>query len=203
MIKFADTLSITFIFQKNKQKDITVTQPKSGNHICSVKIWSCIISRILHYKGTSKDTDVNAVLGEKILLYISRDEMMSHLQPTVNNMTGFGFTGEDVGTHSIKSSLAMALYLKRRPISTIMLLDRWSSYAFLLYIQRQVQEFSKGVSADMVNQEDFFTIPEIEDDDNFLDPRTRNPRSFANTISLNGPNTSTSHVERPAMYVWH
>ena len=200
--KFADTVSITFIFQKNKQKNVTVTQPRSGSYICPVNIWYSIISRILQYKGTSKDTGVNAVLVGKTIHFITRDEMMRHLKHTVNNMTGLGFTGDDVGTHSIRSSLAMALYLKRRPVSTIMLLGRWSSDAFLLYIRRQVQEFSKGVSADMVNQEDFFTIPDLKDDD-FLDPRTRNPRSFANTISLNGPNASTSHVKRPAMHVWH
>ena len=94
------------------------------------------------------------MIGKK-LHYITRDEMLNHLRHTVDNMTGLGFTGKDVGTHSIRSSLAMALYLKRRPISTIMLLGRWSSDAFLLYIRRQVQEFSKGVSTNMVDQENF------------------------------------------------
>ena len=96
----------------------------------------------------------------------------------------------------------MALYLAKRPISTIMLIGRWCSDAFLLYIRRQVQEFSTGISADMVSQERFFTIPDLDESDN-LDPRTRNCRSFANTISLNGPNAATAHVKRPALHVWH
>ena len=129
-------------------------------------------------------------------------EMLIHIRHTVDNMTGLGFSGKDVGTHSIRSSLAMALYLSRRPISTIMLLGRWSSDAFLLYIRRQVQEFSDGVSADMVANERFFTLPDKVEDD-LLDPRTRNPRSFANTISLNGPNVETAHARRPALHVWH
>ena len=201
--QFADTVSITFIFQKNKKKNVTITQPKSGKHLCPVKIWSSITHRILSYKGTTEKTSVNAVMIGKKLHYITRDEMLNHLRHTVDNMTGLGFTGKDVGTHSIRSSLAMALYLKRRPISTIMLLGRWSSDAFLLYIRRQVQEFSKGVSTDMVDQENFFTIPDIQDDDDFLNPRTRNSQSFASTISLNGPNVSSSHAKRPAMHVWH
>ena len=202
LILFADTVSITFVFQKNKKKMVTVTQPRSGKHICPVNIWAKIILRVLGYKGTSGKTKINAVLlGEKIY-YVTRNDMMGHLKHTVDNMKGLGFTGADVGTHSIRSSLAMALYLAKRPISTIMLLGRWSSDAFLLYIRRQVQEFSAGVSADMVANESFFTIPDLEEGD-WLDPRNRNPQSFANTISLNGPHAETAHVKRPAMHVWH
>ena len=39
LILFADTVSITFVFQKNKKKMVTVTQPRSGKHICPVNIW--------------------------------------------------------------------------------------------------------------------------------------------------------------------
>ena len=37
-----------------------------------------------------------------------------YLKMTVDNMSGLRFSGKDVGTHSICSSLAMALYLKKR-----------------------------------------------------------------------------------------
>ena len=181
---------------------ITVTQPRSGKTICPVRIWAKIILRIMSYKGSSDRTKVNAVLVGKRLTYVTRAAMLKHIRHTVDNMTGLGFTGADVGTHSIRSSLAMALYLSKRPISTIMLLGRWCSDAFLLYIRRQVQEFSAGVSADMVSHENFFTIPDLVESDP-MDPRTRNPQSFANTISLNGPNAATAHVQRPAMHVWH
>ena len=98
----------------------------------------------MRYDGTSETTKINAgQLGKKIY-YVKREYLMTHLKYTVNNMEGLGFTGEEVGTHSIRSSLAMALYLARRPVSTIMLLGRWSSDAFLLYIRRQVQEFFGG-----------------------------------------------------------
>ena len=80
--------------------------------------------------------------------------MLKHLQHTVNNTSGLGFTSDDVGTHSIRSSLAMALYLAKRPVSTIVLLGRWCSNVFLLYIRRQIQEFSAGVCADIVSHEE-------------------------------------------------
>ena len=135
-ILFADTVSITFVFQKNRKKMITVTQPRSGKTICPVNIWAKIVRRVLGYDGTSETTKINAVqLGKKIY-YVKREDLMTHIKHTVNNMKGLGFKGDEVGTHSIRSSLAMALYLARRPVSTIMLLGRWSSDAFLLYIRR-------------------------------------------------------------------
>ena len=88
--------------------------------------------------------------------------MLRQIRTTVDFMSRIGFIGKDTGTHSIRSSPAMALYLKKRMISTIMLIRRWSSDAFLLYIRRQVQEFSEGVSGDMVSQEDFYTISDLE-----------------------------------------
>ena len=76
---------------------------------------------MLSYKGTSKNTPVGAVmLGEK-LHYVQASKMFNHISHTVGKMTGLGFTGKDVGTQSIRSSLAMALYLKKRMVSTITL----------------------------------------------------------------------------------
>ena len=123
-ILYADTVSVTFTFQKNKKKMVTVTQPRSGKTICPVIIWAKIILRILSYEGTSESTMVNTVKIGKTLVCITRDEMLLHIRHTVDNMTGLGFTGKEVGTHSVRSSLAMALYLSRRPVSTIMLLGR-------------------------------------------------------------------------------
>ena len=200
LILYADTVSITFEFQKNKKKDITVTQPRSGKELCPVIIWAKIVLRILSYKGTTKNTPVNAVVVGKQRHYIKADEMYEHIVNTVNTTTGLGFTGDDVGNHSIRSSLAMALYLAKRAVTTIMLIGRWCSDAFLLYVRRQVQEFSTGISAEMIAIDHYFTIPDLEECDN-LDPRTRNCRSFANTISLNGPNAATAHCKAPALHV--
>jgi hypothetical protein len=70
-----------------------------------------------------------------------------------------GFGPDDVDLHSIRCGAAMAMYLRTVPVFTIMLIGRWSSDAFLLYIRRQVQEFSTGVASRMVLQPAFFTIP--------------------------------------------
>ena len=59
-----------------------------------------------------------------------------------------------------------------------------------------------GVSAHMVNQDQFYTIPDLTDEQR-LDPRTSNSNSFASTISLNGPQAATAHVKRTSLHVWH
>ena len=134
--------------------------------------------------------------------YITGLETCQHFKHIVNNMTGLGFTGDDVGTYSIRFSLAMALYLAQRPVTTIMLLGRWCSDTFLLYIRRQVQGFSPEISADMISHKNFFTIPVLEESDR-SNPCTWNSRSFASTISLNGPNVSNAHHKRPAIHICH
>ena len=65
----------------------------------------------------------------------------------------------------------MAMYLTQTPVYTIMLIGRWSSDAFLRYIRTQVQDFARGVSRNMVQSEDFFTVPSSA---SLEDPRTSN-----------------------------
>ena len=103
-----------------------------------------IILRILKYKGTSEKTKVNVVKIGDLLYHIKRDNLLKHIRHTVDNMSGLGFTGSEVGTHSIRSSLAMSLYLAKRPVSTIMLLGRWSSDAFYYISVDRYRNFRKG-----------------------------------------------------------
>ena len=73
-----------------------------------------------------------------------------------------GFLPKDVGTHSIRSGGAMAMYLDYVRPFTIMLIGRWKSDAFLKYIRRQVEAFSHNVSSRMKRNPDFFTTPDFE-----------------------------------------
>jgi hypothetical protein len=55
----ADCVSITFISQKNGEKDITITQYKSGNKLDPVTSWTKIVNRVLGYKKTTLQSQVN------------------------------------------------------------------------------------------------------------------------------------------------
>ena len=54
----------------------------------------------------------------------------------------------------------MALHLANVSPLTIMMIGRWRSEAFLLYIRKQVQQFSVGLSDKMLESEDYFTTPD-------------------------------------------
>ena len=84
-----------------------------------------------------------------------------------------------------------------------MLQGRWCGDAFLLYIRRQLQQFSEGLSKGMVRKESFFTIPENELHKRD-DPRTRNQNSAASCLPLNGPGPrGLRHVAaKPAFSLW-
>ena len=73
-----------------------------------------------------------------------------------------GFTADDVGLHSVRGSLAMLMYLAKEPVYTIMLVGRWSSDAFLAYIEKQIKEFTKGVSTRMLQHETFCNVPAFD-----------------------------------------
>jgi hypothetical protein len=69
--------------------------------------------------------------------------------------TKLGIQRHEIGTHSIRSGAAMAMYLAGVPVFSIMLIGRWSSLAFLKYIRKQVQEFSFGISSKMIEVQSF------------------------------------------------
>ena len=69
--------------------------------------------------------------------------------------TKLGIRRSEIGTRSIRSGAAMALYLAGVPVFSIMLVGRWSSTAFLKYIRKQVQEFLQGISSKMIEVQSF------------------------------------------------
>jgi hypothetical protein len=97
----------------------------------------------------------------------------------------FGLTPDEIGLHSMRSSSAMAMYLHKVPVYTIMLLGRWSSDAFLRYIRKQVDNFGQDVSKKMIDTDMFYHVPNPD----FNDPRTHNPHAATFTAGMgsNGP----------------
>jgi hypothetical protein len=57
-----------------------------------------------------------------------------------------GLDPKEIGLHSCRSSSAMAMYINKVPVYTIMLLGRWSSDASLRYIRKQCEEFGHDLS---------------------------------------------------------
>jgi hypothetical protein len=68
----------------------------------------------------------------------------------------FGFGPNEIGNKSIRSGSAMALSLQDISSTQVMLLGRWASEAFHVYIRPQVLEWTNNMSRDMINIDSFF-----------------------------------------------
>lgn len=62
---------------------------------------------------------------------------------------------EEIGTHSLRSGAAMAMYLGGVPVFAIQIIGRWSSDTFMKYIRKQIEEFTFDVSARMLTTQSF------------------------------------------------
>jgi hypothetical protein len=204
----ANCVAITFENQKNGEKDATITQHRTPDgRICPVRTWAALVTRINNYPRTTPQSTVNTFLAATgKLVRFTAIQVKRHLVSTVNAIgpKSLGIDVKKVGTRSLRTSAAMLLYLANVRTSTIMLIGRWKSDAFLIYLRRQVKEFTEGVTQQMTSQPDsFFTIPEMISEDlpqrqvaEREDPMTSNANSAASSARFNGLATSsnTSHV---------
>ena len=151
----ATTVSITFRNQKNGEKMAVITHHRTNKELCPVVALFNIVQRVLSYKGTNTNSYINTFLSGGKLRLITSTEVCSSIRNTVEvfGKDDLGFGPTEVGTHSIRSSTAMQLFLGKIPTYQIMIIGRWSSDAFLKYIRRQVQEFSEGLSSTMTEHE--------------------------------------------------
>ncbi len=83
------------------------------------------------------------------------------------------------------------MYLAGEPVYTIMLIGRWLSDAFLRYIWKQVEQFSRDVGRKMLTHQLFWTIPDVASCVvSNKDPRQRNHQDNAKTRRNIGRNAS-------------
>jgi hypothetical protein len=158
----ADRVLVTFVTQKNGRKINTITQWRT-NHatLCPVIQWAAIVNRINGYKGTTPATPVFAVWTSNKLTHMTSKMIETALR---DGVVAFGETKlriqkHKVGTHSIQSGSAMAMYLGGVPVFAIMMIGRWSSDAFMKYICKQIKEFTFNVSKKMLTMQHFRYVP--------------------------------------------
>lgn len=189
----SDFISITFEDQKNDMKNDTITMHATNDSIlCPVKCWSRIVQRILKSPNATTDRFVNSFWDNgKFHLITNKDTIQAiRAAALVIGQATLGFNPINLGTHSLRSGAAMAMYLDEVPVYTIMLIGRWSSDAFLLYIRKQVEQFSHNVSSRMIRNTSFTHVPDRSPRIQSYDPRIRNHRDNPQTRLNMGPNAS-------------
>ena len=111
LILHATAVTLTFTKTKTDEKDTPITQHRSGTDICPILAWGSLVYRIMSYKNASVDWPVNIFRTSPTSPshYITRKEILHHIRTTVASIgqKRLGFTSEEVGTHSIRSSFAM------------------------------------------------------------------------------------------------
>ena len=179
-----------------------VTMHRSNLDLCPVRAWDDILSRIMSYPNATAKLPVNTILYGKTFVQIRSIEILKFIRHTVDvlGVDTLGFTSSEVGTHSIISSTAMQLYLQKASVYTIILIGRWSRDAFLIYIRRQVKEFSKGLSSGMIQAGEFYTIPECSRENPRIIPHLNN--SSATIASSNGPTRQSSVATQPKFNIF-
>eukprot|EP00984_Skeletonema_dohrnii_P016767 scaffold7500_cov75-Skeletonema_dohrnii-CCMP3373.AAC.3 len=180
----ATLVSVTFVWQKSDEKDETVNQYATLDPLlCPVRQWAAVVRRIRSYPGSNDDTRVSAIWRFVRMEHITSKEMISALEDAVAAIgyDKLGIQKGDIGTHSIRSGAAMAMFLGECPVYVIMMIGRWSSDAFLRYIRRQVEQFSQNVSSRMLRFQFHRHVPDFDPTASRLDPRQRNHPDNAET----------------------
>ena len=221
----AECVSVTFVDQKNGEKMCTITQHRTTNPaFCPVHAWGSLVKRVRGYPKATDSTPVNTFWDhkKKKCVLITSTQVRNHLRTAVKSVGAkrLGVQLNRIGTHTIRTSFAMLLYLANVRTSTIMLIGRWKSDAFLLYLRKNIKEFTEGVTSSMLSQPDvFFSLTSTNSGNNNDlphrqladrdDPRVPHADSISSAPRFNGPgnrkNTSsaaTPHFIAPALRIW-
>jgi hypothetical protein len=188
-LELADIVMIVFEFQKNDKRDVQIHMFKTSDDVLNPVIaWAKTVKRVWSYPNATADLKVCHFLDQNgKLCMIKANDVRDWLRATVSLIGEdvLGFTAEDIGLHSIRSGGAMAMFLSKTSTIIMMRVGRWSSEAFLEYIREQVQDFTVGISENMLEFESFMNMNRNQPID----------LKLASTNNENGPETIPFQIE--------
>jgi hypothetical protein len=203
----AEYVTVTFEDQKNNHKMETRTQQRTGDPVlCPVLAWSNVVTRILASPNTSPATTVNFFYdtsarpgSEARLITQANTRSLLRTTATILGKKKIGYSAADIGTHSLRSGAAMALFLANESVHKIMILGRWSSDAFLVYIRPQVLEWTSGMSKMMVKTDNFFHAPDAHSDPIRSNDKSHrdDPHIPGDSRAFRGPQSALSFFNGP------
>ena len=150
--------------QKNDEKHDTIIHGQTDDSVlCHILQWACLVNRIWTCPRASLDTSVCTVWQNDCIEYLTSKNVLQHLQSACATIGSacLSFEPHKLGTHSLPTGAAMDMYLSEVPVYIIMLQGRWSSNAFLCYIWKQIEQFSRNVVKKMLTFWSFHHIPDI------------------------------------------
>jgi hypothetical protein len=116
--------------------------------MCPVRMVASIICRIRSYKGTNDNTPISPFWCFNQINHVTSAQVIAAMKDTIVAIgkDDLHIKKSEIGTHSIRSGVAMAIFWGNCLVCQIMMIGCWSSDAFLQYIRKQVDQFSHNVS---------------------------------------------------------
>jgi hypothetical protein len=183
-LEFANCVAITFKQQKKDEKmDTVILMASEDILLCPLRVAAAIVQRIKNYPGCSINSPISIILNGGIIEHVTSQHMIDALMDAASAIgeVKLGIKKEDIGTHSMRSGAAMAMYLGECPVFMIMLIGCWYSDTFLCYIRKQVMEFSQNMAKRMLSCQNFRHVPNVHMRVSQDDPRIRNHPNNAET----------------------
>ena len=173
----AERVTLTFEDQKNGTKmDRRTHQRTNDPTLCPIRRLASLVTRIYRtVPSASDDTPINSVYLLSRESRVTSASLRTFIRSTCTCGGGkavFGYSASEIGTKSIRSGAAMSLFLMNHPVHKIMILGRWSSDAFLVYIRPQVLEWTNQMSSDMIQINSFLDVTDTRRTQP-SDPRSR------------------------------
>ena len=162
----------------------TVLTQKTGDPImCPVRAAAELVRCIQSYPKTTNKTPISVVLLVSRIMHVTPKHKTNSLRDSVRAIGEdvLNIKAEEVGTHSLRSAAAMAMFLGGLPVYLIMLIGRWSRNAFLQYIRKQIEQFSHDVSSKMIENMFHRYSPSLSTTNTDRDPRQCNNPNNAET----------------------
>ena len=116
MIKEADMGTITFEFQKNDRRNITIHMFRTGDSIlCAVVAWGSTVKRLILTIPNANDETTVCSYPDKNgeTREVNSTQVRTRIKSTVELIgeNNLGFSKDEVGLHSIRSGGVMAMFL--------------------------------------------------------------------------------------------
>ena len=112
----------------NVTKLLTCMHQTQDPKLCPVGSWAAIYFRIREYPDATSSTPINMYMqpGKQQLLRVTSRQVLRSIRAVVECISkgALRYFTNKVGTHSLWSATAMAMYLAGVPVYTIMLIGR-------------------------------------------------------------------------------
>ena len=134
-LEFSDCISVTFKIQKKDEKNDTVTQRASGDiNMCPIQMAAAIVRRIRSYEKANDNTPISAFWRFNQIDHVTSAQVTAAMKDAIVAIgeDTLNIKKSEIGTHSIRSGAAMAMFLSDCSVCQIMMIGHWSSDAFLL-----------------------------------------------------------------------